>query len=227
MCQLLTAWGFEVDADGDADAALKTLTRRRPDIIVSDLSHLDPEPCGLIRRMRLQVGEEVFIVAYTGRAEKEAAARAAGADAFALKPDVDALERLLTARGASCLPRHPSPHVRPVLAFQIVPRATPYSSASRPTSPWRRPWSASLRNCRACAAVNFRAGRLGKRGGTRRGGTSERCAGFMHRRSPQTWYTREWSGTTRPPRMSATRATGMVRPFRLVRAHVPRCSGPV
>ena len=95
LTQFLQTWGFGVDAVADADGALEVLLHGHPDVIVTDLMLTDGEPGDLIHRMRVLAGESVFIVAYSGWNCHAAAALAAGANAFILKPDVDGLERLL------------------------------------------------------------------------------------------------------------------------------------
>jgi DNA-binding response OmpR family regulator len=97
LAEILRAWGFEVDAAGDADGALELVRRRDPDVIITDLSPLEGEPCDLIRRLRL-AGADALIVVYSGRNEMRERAPEAGADAFILKPDLDGLERLLRGR---------------------------------------------------------------------------------------------------------------------------------
>ena len=97
LCELLRGWDYEVDGATDRTQALALTLARRTDLVVTDLSLADGDALDVIRRIK-QEDDDVVIVAYTGWAHLEAAARAAGADAFVLKPDVDALERLLAYR---------------------------------------------------------------------------------------------------------------------------------
>jgi CheY-like chemotaxis protein len=66
----------------------------------------------IIRRIKTE-NDEILVIAFSGWHHLEAAARAAGADAFVLKPDLEALERLLAYR------RWLAAHRRP-----LVPKKT-------------------------------------------------------------------------------------------------------
>jgi CheY-like chemotaxis protein len=95
LCALLQSWGHEVDGAGTADEALSRSAAFHPDVVLLDLT-LDGAPdCDLIRRLRRYVGPTVQLVVYSGHAELERTARAAGCDAYVVKPGVEALERLL------------------------------------------------------------------------------------------------------------------------------------
>jgi DNA-binding response OmpR family regulator len=94
LSELIRTWGFAVDSIEDADQPLEVLLRRRPDIIIADLSLRVGDPCDFIARVRAEC-PGALIVVYSGRHGLDSAAREAGADAFVLKPDMDTLERLL------------------------------------------------------------------------------------------------------------------------------------
>jgi CheY-like chemotaxis protein len=66
----------------------------RPDIVVLDLGLADRSGVELVARLK---AEGTFVVAYSGWHTLEADARAAGARAFVLKPDLLALRRALAA----------------------------------------------------------------------------------------------------------------------------------
>ena len=100
LIEFLQACGFEVEAVGDADAALDAIHHRRADVVVTDLTPPEDQPCDFIARVRADGGPGLVIIAYSGRHHLQNAALAAGADAFILKPDVDTLERLLTGSEA-------------------------------------------------------------------------------------------------------------------------------
>ena len=98
LCELLEAWGYDAEAADDGARALLALARRRPDVVVLDLGLPDGDAVGVIRRIKATDGD-IVVIAFSGWHHLEAAARAAGADAFILKPDIDALEHLLAYRG--------------------------------------------------------------------------------------------------------------------------------
>lgn len=83
---------LSVDAKQALVVALKNSPP--PDVIVTDLGLADGEAFDLIRRVKAE-SPDVFIVAFSGWHKLEAAACGAGADAFVLKRDLDALERAL------------------------------------------------------------------------------------------------------------------------------------
>ena len=95
LSQFLQVLGFDVMDAGDAEGALEIIARHHPEVIITDLTTPEIEPCGMVHRLRVRAGEEALIVVYSGRSDMEAAAQAAGADAFVLKPELEVLERLL------------------------------------------------------------------------------------------------------------------------------------
>ena len=94
--QFLARWGFEAEGVSDAKQADEMLVWYEPDFIVADLG-LPYEGVEVIRRLRSARGRQVCIIAFSGWHRLHEAALAAGADAFVLKPDLKALERLLLA----------------------------------------------------------------------------------------------------------------------------------
>ena len=95
ITELLHGWGFEVDLAEDGRQAREMVVAFEPDIVITALSLPGGDACDVIMDVRARRGDGVFIVAYSGRRCLEAAARAAGANAFVLKPDTDYLERLV------------------------------------------------------------------------------------------------------------------------------------
>ena len=94
LCEWLSGCGFDTHAASDGKHALEIAFTRRPDIIITDLSLPDGDACDVIRRVKAtRIG--AVVIAFSGWHHLEAAARDAGADAFVLKPDVEALESLL------------------------------------------------------------------------------------------------------------------------------------
>ena len=98
LCELVRQKGFEVEAAEDGEHALAAMRARRPDVVIMDLGLPDGDALDVIRRIKAeQVG--VGIIAFSGLRDAEAGARAAGADAFVVKPDVETLERVLIELG--------------------------------------------------------------------------------------------------------------------------------
>jgi len=105
LCELLRLWGYEVEAAETAQHALECVLSRHPGIVVMDLSLPNGDALDVIRRIKVDAGDTV-IIAFSGWKDLEAAARAAGAGAFVLKPDVESLESLL-AYGLPVAERRP------------------------------------------------------------------------------------------------------------------------
>src|ERR1051326_2278681 len=91
--ELLTEWGYAVEEAANASGALALARTQRPAVVVIDL-WLRRDAFDFIKRIRAN-DEHVFIVVFSGWMHLEAAARAAGADGYVVKPNVDALQRLL------------------------------------------------------------------------------------------------------------------------------------
>jgi len=100
LCELLRGWGYAVDAAADGWDAPQLLTPP-PDIIVTDVPLPDEGASHLIRASKARAGADILVIAYSGWNHLEESARAAGADAFVLKPDLNALERTLRAAPTS------------------------------------------------------------------------------------------------------------------------------
>ena len=97
LCELVSAWGYQADAAEDGWHALDLVGSHAPDVIITDLSLPDGGACEVIRAVKSRLGPDVLIIAYTGWEHLRAAAMAAGADAFVLKPELDCLEEVLRA----------------------------------------------------------------------------------------------------------------------------------
>src|SRR5262245_12606558 len=100
------AWGYPVVTAASELHALRMRSAHDPDVVVIGLH--GREGCELIRRLKAKAAGGLSVVAYSGAAAVERAARAAGADEFILKPDTPKLERVLLHgdRGAeSAVPR--------------------------------------------------------------------------------------------------------------------------
>jgi CheY-like chemotaxis protein len=101
LCEGLELLGYHVHAVGSAEEALVLLAEEHPDVLVSDIGLPGMDGFALMRRVR-QMAEQagVAAVAVTGYAATASAeqARAAGFDAYLVKPfDLDALDRELRA----------------------------------------------------------------------------------------------------------------------------------
>jgi len=101
LSELLETAGYEVSAACGGHEGLGLAQTVRPDAVVMDLRLPNCDSSDLIRRIKS--AHDVTIVAFSGAAEGELAARAAGADWFVLKPDAATLERALACvtRGGS------------------------------------------------------------------------------------------------------------------------------
>jgi len=92
MCEVLALWGYDAEGAADGKAALEAAGSHCPDVAVMDLGLPGGDAFHVIQQLKA-LG--VFLIAYTGWHKAEMAARAAGADAFVLRPDIDVLEQLL------------------------------------------------------------------------------------------------------------------------------------
>ena len=92
--ELLAVWGYEADVAPDGRRAIEVSLASRPDIVVLDLGLSDGNGVDFIAPLK---AGGAFVIAYSGWHDLEAAARAAGADAFVLKPDILELRRALAA----------------------------------------------------------------------------------------------------------------------------------
>jgi CheY-like chemotaxis protein len=100
------AWGYPVVTAASELHAFRMRAAYDPDVMVIGLH--GREECELIRRVKSKATRGLSVVAYSGAAAVERAARAAGADDFIVKPDIPKLERVLLhgERGAaSAAPR--------------------------------------------------------------------------------------------------------------------------
>jgi CheY-like chemotaxis protein len=106
LCALLRLWGYEVDAAEDGHRALALALERHADIVIMDLALPGGDALDVIRKIKAE-DDDIIVVAFSGWQHLESAALKAGADAFVLKPDLDALERLLAYRRGPAGERRP------------------------------------------------------------------------------------------------------------------------
>jgi len=101
LSELLETSGYEVSVACGGHEGIGLADTIRPDAVVLDLCLPNCDSSDVIRRIKAAI--DVTIVAFSGAAERECAARAAGADWFVLKPDSETLERALACvtRGGS------------------------------------------------------------------------------------------------------------------------------
>jgi CheY-like chemotaxis protein len=97
LCSLLQVWGYEAEAAQDGKRALARVASWRPLMVVMDLGLPDGDALDVIHRIKAE-DDDIIIIAFSGWKHLEAAAVAAGAGAFVLKPDLDSLEKLLAHR---------------------------------------------------------------------------------------------------------------------------------
>ena len=106
LCALLRTWGYEVEAAQDGKRALALVASWHPLMVVMDLGLPDGDALDVIQRIKAD-DDDIVIIAFSGWKHLEAAAVAAGAGAFILKPDVDSLESLLAHRRPPLAERGP------------------------------------------------------------------------------------------------------------------------
>ena len=106
LCELLRVWGYDVEAAQDGKRALALVASWHPLMIVMDLGLPDGDALDVIQRIKTD-DDDIVIIAFSGWKDLEAAARAAGAGAFVLKPDLDSLETLLAYRRPPLAERGP------------------------------------------------------------------------------------------------------------------------
>jgi len=102
--ELLAMWDYETDEAHDGTRAIEMSLEKRPDIVVLDLGLPDRSGVELIGRLKAAGG---FVIAYSGWHNLEARARAAGADAFVLKPNIQDLRRALAQADVVRIERAP------------------------------------------------------------------------------------------------------------------------
>src|SRR5262245_49250853 len=93
LCELLRSWGYDVDSEGTAEAALELLARAPVDLVLTDLRLPGPDGLQLVRRVR-QSFPELPVIVLTGCGTVASAVEClkAGANDYVLKPaDPDAL----------------------------------------------------------------------------------------------------------------------------------------
>jgi two-component system KDP operon response regulator KdpE len=98
LALLLGGDGRQIEVATNGQHAIARAMGWRPDLIVLDLGL--PDVCGedVVEALRAG-GSTAYIVAYSGFHKREAKARAAGCNAFVLKPKLDALLAIVQAIG--------------------------------------------------------------------------------------------------------------------------------
>jgi CheY-like chemotaxis protein len=106
--EVFEAWGYAVVAVAGGLDALRARAAHDPDIVVIGLT--DIASCRFIERLKAKGAGRFAVIAYSASAALEAAARAAGADEFIVKPDVPKLERIFLNPGTKreTAPRAPA-----------------------------------------------------------------------------------------------------------------------
>jgi CheY-like chemotaxis protein len=78
--------GHSIVVAGDGAAALECIVTHAPDLIITDITMPVMDGLELLRRLRADGQPALPVVAVSAHAEQRAAATAAGADAFLVKP---------------------------------------------------------------------------------------------------------------------------------------------
>ena len=95
--------GHSIVVAGDGAVALGCMTTHTPDLLVTDLNMPVLDGLELLRQLRADGHADLPVIVLTARADQRAAAIAAGADAFLVKPVPlrqlgETAERLLAGR---------------------------------------------------------------------------------------------------------------------------------
>jgi two-component system, OmpR family, KDP operon response regulator KdpE len=94
---LLEARGHDVHLASTGEQAIALAATRRPDIVLLDLGLADMDGEQAIAAIKVSPSAPPFVVAYTGFPNRERRARAAGCDAFILKPSLDLIIAVIEA----------------------------------------------------------------------------------------------------------------------------------
>src|SRR5262249_25614373 len=84
LSELFGVWGYEVEVAEDGKRALELARQGRPDVVVMDLGLPDGDALHVIQ---LLSADGIRVIAFSGWDQAEVVARAAGADAFVVKPN--------------------------------------------------------------------------------------------------------------------------------------------
>ena len=98
--------GHSIVVAGDGAAGLQCVATHAPDLLVTDLNMPVLDGLELLRQLRADGHADLPVIVLTARADQRAAAIAAGADAFLVKPVPlrqlgETAERLLAGRRAA------------------------------------------------------------------------------------------------------------------------------
>ncbi len=93
---LLEARGHHVHLADTGELAIAMAATREPDIVLFDFGLPDMDASRAIAAIK-STRSTPFVIAYTGFPAREGEARAAGCDAFILKPSVDLMIAVLEA----------------------------------------------------------------------------------------------------------------------------------
>jgi two-component system KDP operon response regulator KdpE len=86
LASLLFNGGYEVRMARDADSAMASLGKGRPDVIITDIDMPDVDGIELCRRVRQTSNVPIIVVSGNNDGQSEVAALDAGADDFITKP---------------------------------------------------------------------------------------------------------------------------------------------
>ena len=109
MRALLEHAGYDVETAHDGQAALDTIARFHPRVVLLDIGMPGMDGLAIARQLRQeQGGSELVLIAISGYSQGEhaAATRAAGFDQHLVKPvDLSTLRRVIAAATSTALPR--------------------------------------------------------------------------------------------------------------------------
>ena len=96
LCYLFEARGYDVNVAATAKRGIDMAATHRPDVVLLELGLPDMDAQQAVTAMK-GGSSQPFVIAYTGFHRREAEARAAGCDAFILKPSLDLLLAVVEA----------------------------------------------------------------------------------------------------------------------------------
>lgn len=102
---LLESRGHEVHLAATGEQAIAIVATRQPDIVLLDLGLAGMDGERAVAAMKSTPSPPPFVIAYTGFQHREGRARAAGCDAFVLKPSLDFIIAVIEALDASAAAR--------------------------------------------------------------------------------------------------------------------------
>ena len=100
MAGVMELWGYDVCTAESGTRALEVAATRAPDVVILDLGLPDMPGEAVCAALKARPSAP-FVIAYSGYHRLEEKARAAGCDAFVLKPQIEELKRVVAESSAA------------------------------------------------------------------------------------------------------------------------------